>query len=65
MFYKTEKDVQGEYVGPDGDCYCVLVARRVRNAQGVNVGYVEFPSLEAALEYWGLRDIPEHRNASS
>lgn len=30
-------------------------ARRVRTPEGVNVGYEAFPSLEDALEAWGLR----------
>lgn len=54
MFYKKEDDSQGEYIGGDGERYTVLVARRVRCNDGVNAGYVEFPSLEAALEHWGL-----------
>lgn len=33
----------------------VCAARRVRDAKGVNVGYVEFPSLEDALAAWGLQ----------
>lgn len=57
MFYKLEKDLQGEYVGPDGQRYAVLVARRVRSPYGVNVGYAEFASLEAALDAWGLTQL--------
>lgn len=57
MYYKKVMDLQGAYCDALGIVYDVHVARRVRNAQGVNVGYEEFPSLEAALEHWGLVPI--------
>lgn len=58
MFYKLIPDPEGDYISADGSRFLVAAARRVRSAQGLNVGYVEFPSLAAALEHWGLRLLP-------
>lgn len=49
----------GDYVNAAGQRFLVASARRVRNVQGVNVGYTEFPSLEDALEYWGLEQTTD------
>lgn len=50
----------------DGVRFSISSARRVRSPQGVNVGYEEFPSLEDALEAWGLRVcIDEHPASTS
>lgn len=55
MFYKLIPDPEGDYISADGSRFLVASARRVRSARGLNVDYVEFPSLAAALEHWGLR----------
>lgn len=54
MFYAKILDPEGLYVDSDGKRFCISAARRVRSPQGVNAGFVEFPSLEVALEHWGL-----------
>lgn len=54
MFYKLILDEYGDYVLPDGRRCCVAAARRMRNRQGMNVGYEEFPSLEEAVRAWNL-----------
>ena len=54
MLYSKCESPDGAYVDAVGTRYDVSAARRVRSAEGVNVGYEEFPSLEAALEAWGL-----------
>ena len=55
MYYKKTMTQDGSYVDAAGQRWDVCAARRVRDAKGVNVGYVEFPSLEDALEEWGLQ----------
>lgn len=64
-YYARFESADGAYADAAGLRYDVCEVRRVRSPQGLNVGYVPFPSLSAALEHWGLRAIPEHRNASS
>lgn len=58
MYYKKVAINNGAYVDGAGQRWEVLAARRVRDVNGVNVGYVEFPSLEDALEAWGLTACP-------
>lgn len=64
MLYRKIEDEAGEYVDAQGCRFAVQSARRVRTSEGVNVGYVEFPTLEDALEAWGLRDLTELSSAS-
>lgn len=59
MFYKKEQDDLGDYADEQGNRYRVTFARRIRCAQGVNVGYEEFPSLADALAAWGLLALEE------
>lgn len=54
MFYAKFESPDGDYIDAGGRRYDVSVVRRVRCSRGVNVGYEEFPTLEAALEHWGL-----------
>ena len=54
MYYKKTMIHDGAYEDASGQRWDVCAVRRVRDAKGVNVGYEEFPSLEAALEAWGL-----------
>lgn len=54
MLYAKFEDSEGSYADSACRRYDVCVVRRVRSPQGLNVGYVPFPSLEDALEYWGL-----------
>ncbi len=53
-YYAKFKSPDGEYVDSTGVRYDVSAVRRVRNHQGVNVGYEEFATLEEALEAWNL-----------
>lgn len=54
MKIKKILDSDGVWMGADGQRYSLLVVRRMRDVKGVNVGYVEFPSLDDALAAWGL-----------
>ena len=58
MKIKREMDENGEWMDADGQRYSLSVVRRLRNAAGVNVGYEDFDSLEAALAAWGLVPCP-------
>lgn len=64
MLYKKIEDEAGEYVDAQGCRFTVQSARRVRTAEGVNVGYMDFPSMKDALAAWGLRDSIELCSAS-
>lgn len=59
MYFKKSPDPMGEYRDGTGNRYSVSAARRIRSSAGVNVGFVPFASLDAALEYWGLFAIDE------
>ena len=50
-------DASGGFVDADRLRWSVSMARRVRSAAGVNVGYVPFASLEEALAAWGLSAV--------
>ena len=54
MYYMRITDPEGNYRNEMGDFFSISVVRRIRNNYGINQGYKEFPSLETALEYWGL-----------
>lgn len=54
MIYQKRQQDDGDYTDADGVRWIVNFFRRVRTPEGVNVGWTEFPSLEAALEAWGL-----------
>ena len=54
MYFKKSPDPMGEYVDAAGNRFSIAAARRIRTADGVNVGYVPFGSLEEALDYWEL-----------
>ena len=55
MKIKKVQDTDGTWVSVDGLRYTLLVVRRLRDANGVNVGFEEFTSLTDALERWNLR----------
>lgn len=57
MYCKTQQE-DGEYVDSDGTRWVVNCCRRIRTPEGVNVGWTEFPSLEAAMEAWRLQAKP-------
>lgn len=57
-YYAIFESPDGAYADAAGLRYDVCEVRRVRSPQGLNVGYVPFPSLESALEHWGLVAAP-------
>ena len=57
MFFRKDMDASGGFVDADRLRWSVSMARRVRSAAGVNVGYVPFASLEEALAAWGLSAV--------
>lgn len=63
-YYAKFKSPDGSYVDGIGLRYDVSTVRRVRNADGVNVGYSLFPSLEEALEKWKLVALTSTEAAS-
>lgn len=60
MYFMKSPDPSGEFKDAAGCRYSVAAARRIRNSEGVNVGYVPFESLEMALSSWGLSLAPSY-----
>ena len=56
-FYARIARPDGAYVDAAGERYDVSVIRRSRSHLGINVGYEPFPSLETALEVWGIEPV--------
>ena len=54
MVYAKYENPDGAYVDAGGRRYDVSIVRRVRCSRGVNVGCIQLPALEVALEEWGL-----------
>ena len=55
MYYKKVGDEPGAYADASGVRYDICAARRIRIATGhCSNAYEYFPSLQAALEAWGL-----------
>lgn len=54
MVYKKIQNTQGDYQDNNGVRYDVLEAHEAFTPQGKNVGWDEYPNLEAALEGYGL-----------
>ena len=54
MIIKKIQDAEGAWEAPTGERFTLIMMRRIRNAQGINVGYEEFDSLECALKKWSL-----------
>lgn len=59
MFYKIEENEYGDVKDSAGKRYLLIEANMARSAQGVNVGYTEYPNRQAALDAFGVEDIPE------
>lgn len=64
MYFRKQPDPQGGFIAADNTRFTVFTARRVRSADGINVGYEQFASLADALAAWGLRDSTELWSAS-
>lgn len=58
MIYSKSPHPDGEYVDNEGQHWLISCCRSIRTPEGVNIGWTEFPSLEAALEAWGLKAEP-------
>ena len=59
MFYKLEKDENGNVRDKNGVRYMLSECRVAYTPKGVNYGYEEFESREAALKHYKVEDIPE------
>lgn len=59
MVYKIEKDEDGNVKDKNGVRYMLSECRVAYTPQGVNYGYTEYPSRQAALAAFGVEDIPE------
>ena len=57
--YKLEKSEYGECRDKNGVRYTINECGVAITPQGVNVGYKEFSSREAALAAYNVEDIPE------
>lgn len=58
-FYKLEKNELGECRDKQGVRYSINECGVAITPQGVNYGYTEYPSRQAALDAFGVTDIPE------
>lgn len=59
MVYKIEKDENGNVRNAKGERFMLSECRVAYTPQGVNYGYTQYPSREAALAAFGVEDIPE------
>lgn len=59
MVYKLDKDENGNVKDKDGVRYLLSECRVAYTPKGVNYGYTEYPTREAALEAFGVVDVPE------
>ncbi|MBR5623251.1 MAG: hypothetical protein IKW49_08715 [Opitutales bacterium] len=59
MFYKLTKNENGNVKDKNGVRYRLAECVAAHTPQGLNVGYTEFPSRQAALSFYGVSDIPE------
>lgn len=59
MFYKLEKDENGNVRDKDGVRYMLSECRVAYTPKGVNYGYTEFESRSACLEALELTELTE------
>ena len=59
MFYKLAKNEDGNVKDKNGVRYRLAECVAAHTPQGLNVGYTEFPSRQAALDFYCVSDIPE------
>lgn len=59
MFYKLEKAKGGNVRDKNGEEYLLIECHMAQSKAGTNVGYTEFPSRQAALEFYGVEEVPE------
>lgn len=56
--YQLHDNPQGAYIRQDGLRCDLLCVGNIRTAQGLNVGWAPFASLEDCLTAWGLTYQP-------
>ena len=59
MFYKLEKAKCGNVRDKNGEEYLLIECHMAQSKAGMNVGYTEFSTRSAALDFYGVSDIPE------
>ena len=59
MFYKLEKAKDGNVVDANGEKYLLIECHMAQSKAGTNVGYTEFPTRSAALDFYGVEEVPE------
>lgn len=63
--YRKEPDENGPYQQADGRRFTLYACRRHSGPEGINIGWTEFPNLDAALEAWELRLLPTETEAAA
>jgi hypothetical protein len=58
MVHKRFENPQGPYINKEGKRYDVMSTVYAFTPEGLNVGWEEYPSTEAALIAWGLTYDP-------
>lgn len=59
MYFRKIADTLGDFMDASGSRFSISAARRIRTSEGVNVGYVPFESLDAALAAWQLSPVEQ------
>ena len=62
MVYKKVQNEEGQYIDEQQQRYDILEAHEAYTPEGLNVGWDEFTSLEAAAVAYGLIYDPEEQN---
>lgn len=60
IYAKIEPREYGEYLTPTGERVLLAWGHIITSPTGLTpeeMGYTQFPSLEAAIAYWGLEEI--------
>lgn len=59
MFYKLFKDENGNVIDANGEKHLLIECHMAQSKAGTNVGYTFFETRQAALDFYGVQDIPE------
>lgn len=67
MYYRLVEatDGIGDVKDAGGKAYTLCETGAAYSANGVNIGYTPFPSREACLAAWGLREITEEERLAA
>lgn len=60
IYAKTKPSEYGDYLTPTGERVMLDWGHKITSPTGQTpeeMGYTQFPSLEAAVAYWGLEEI--------